>query len=132
MIRSLTLATIAALAVLPAPGDVAAWNVPVGTVMGFTGPVEALVPDVAAAAAAERLADAGAVAPIGAACSGPTAATLVGVARPPGLAMVAPSASSPGPSAMEDDGLSFRVVPSDAREGEVLAGAMREAGAPSG
>ena len=75
----------------------------------------------AATAAAERLVTAEGVAGImGADCSGVTGAILQQVARPNGIAMISPSATSPALSTAEDDGLFFRTAPSDARQGVVM------------
>ena len=76
----------------------------------------------AATTAAERLITADNVVAIyGADCSGVTSATANNVAIPNGVVMVSPSATSPGLSTIEDNGYFFRTVPSDARQGEVLA-----------
>jgi branched-chain amino acid transport system substrate-binding protein len=68
---------------------------------------------------------------IGGDCSGVTGAVLQNVARPNGIAMVSPSATSPALSSAEDDGLFFRTAPSDAREGEVMADILMEKGVKS-
>ena len=76
----------------------------------------------AAAAAAERLITSEGIKGImGADCSGVTGAILSNVAVPNGMVMISPSATSPGLSTAEDNGLFFRTAPSDARQGEVLA-----------
>ena len=76
----------------------------------------------AATAAAERLVTSDGVAAImGADCSGVTGAVLANVAVPNGVVMISPSATSPGLSTAEDNGLFFRTAPSDARQGAVLA-----------
>jgi branched-chain amino acid transport system substrate-binding protein len=86
----------------------------------------------AASAAAERLITAEGVKGImGADCSGVTGAVLSNVAVPNGIVMVSPSATSPALSAAEDNGLFFRTAPSDARQGEVLAGILMEKGVSS-
>jgi branched-chain amino acid transport system substrate-binding protein len=86
----------------------------------------------AATTAAERLVTADGVKGImGADCSGATGAVLQNVARPNGIAMVSPSATSPALSTAEDDGLFFRTAPSDAREGEVMADILMEKGVKS-
>ena len=86
----------------------------------------------AATTAAERLVTADGVKGImGADCSGATGAVLQNVARPNGIAMVSPSATSPALSTAEDDGLFFRTAPSDAREGEVMADILTEKGVKS-
>ncbi|MDA7424267.1 ABC transporter substrate-binding protein [Thalassococcus lentus] len=86
----------------------------------------------AASAAAERLITSDGVKGImGADCSGVTGAILSNVAVPNGIVMVSPSATSPALSAAEDNGLFFRTAPSDARQGEVLAGILMEKGVSS-
>ncbi|MEM9583246.1 MAG: ABC transporter substrate-binding protein [Pseudomonadota bacterium] len=75
----------------------------------------------AATAAAERLITSDGVKGImGADCSGVTGAILANVALANGVVMVSPSATSPGLSTAEDDGLFFRTAPSDARQGVVM------------
>ena len=68
---------------------------------------------------------------IGGDCSGVTGAVLQNVARPNGIVMVSPSATSPALSSAEDDGLFFRTAPSDAREGEVMGDVLVEHGVKS-
>jgi len=86
----------------------------------------------AATAAAERLVTAeGVKAIIGGDCSGVTSAILQNVSRPNGVVQVSPSATSPGLSQVEDDGLFFRTAPSDARQGQVMADIMTERGVKS-
>lgn len=138
-------------------GAASADDVKVGILLGFTGPLESTVPDMAkgaetaiaevnasgkfalgnivtvngdttcvdataATAAAERLVNAeGVKAIVGGDCSGVTGAVLQNVARPNGIGMVSPSATSPALSTAEDDGLFFRTAPSDARQGEIMA-----------
>jgi branched-chain amino acid transport system substrate-binding protein len=68
---------------------------------------------------------------IGGDCSGVTGAVLQNVARPNGIVMVSPSATSPALSTAEDDGLFFRTAPSDAREGEVMGDILVEKGVKS-
>jgi branched-chain amino acid transport system substrate-binding protein len=76
----------------------------------------------AATAAAERLVTSDKVnAIVGADCSGVTGAVLQNVARPNGIVMISPSATSPALSTAEDDDLFFRTAPSDARQGEIMA-----------
>jgi len=83
----------------------------------------------AAVAAAERLVTAERVnAIMGADCSGVTGAILQNVARPNGVVMISPSATSPGLSTAEDDGLFFRTAPSDARQGVVMTEVIMERG----
>ena len=75
----------------------------------------------AATAAAEGLVTGDMVnAIMGADCSGVTGAILQNVARPNGIVMISPSATSPALSDAEDDGLFFRTAPSDARQGVVM------------
>ena len=76
----------------------------------------------AATAAAERLVNSDGVAAImGADCSGVTGAIAKNVGAPNGVAMVSPSATSPGLTSIDDNGVFFRTAPSDARQGVVLA-----------
>ena len=83
----------------------------------------------AAVAAAERLVTADRVnAIVGGDCSGVTIAMLQNVAKPNGIVMISPSATSPALSTIEDDGLFFRTAPSDARQGEVVADILQEMG----
>ena len=83
----------------------------------------------AAQAAAERLVTAdGVKAIMGADCSGVTGAVLQNVARPNGIGMISPSATSPALSTAEDDGLFFRTAPSDARQGVVMTDVIKERG----
>ena len=58
---------------------------------------------------------------VGGMCSGETIASLENVAKPNGIVMISPSATSPALSTIEDGGLFFRTSPSDARQGEVMA-----------
>ncbi|WP_371171126.1 ABC transporter substrate-binding protein [Aliiroseovarius sp. 2305UL8-7] len=83
----------------------------------------------AATAAAERLVTGDGVAGIvGAMCSGATGAVLTSVSLPNGVAQVSPSATSPGLSTIEDNGLFFRLAPSDARQGELMADIIKSRG----
>ena len=83
----------------------------------------------AATAAAERLITAENVAAIlGADCSGVTIAIANSVAVPNGVVMVSPSATSPALSTIDDNGFFFRVAPSDARQGEVIADVLKDRG----
>lgn len=82
----------------------------------------------AATAAAERLITADGVKGImGADCSGVTGAILANVALANGVVMISPSATSPGLSTAEDNGLFFRTSPSDARQGVVMTEVLMEA-----
>ena len=160
--KKLLLATVATATL---SGAAFAEEVKVGILIGFTGPIESLTPDMAAAselamkevsdsgkflggstmvgvradstcgdsaagtAAAERLITSDVVKGIiGGDCSGVTGAVLQNVARPNGIVMISPSATSPALSTAEDDGLFFRTAPSDAREGEIAADIMTERG----
>lgn len=146
-------------------GQALAADVKVGVILGFTGPIESLTPDMAASAelafkeasdsgmllggvkinpvrvdstcvdsaaataAAERLVSAEGVAAIyGADCSGVTGAVANNVAVPNGVVMISPSATSPGLSELKDNGFFFRTAPSDARQGEVMAGVLKSRG----
>lgn len=83
----------------------------------------------AATAAAERLITSDGIAGlVGAMCSGTTGAVLSNVVVPNGILQISPSATSPGLSDQEDNGLFFRMAPSDARQGEVMAEIIRERG----
>ncbi len=83
----------------------------------------------AATAAAERLITSDKVAAImGADCSGVTGAVLQNVAVPNGVMMISPSATSPGLSTAEDNGLFFRTAPSDARQGQVMTEVLMDRG----
>jgi branched-chain amino acid transport system substrate-binding protein len=83
----------------------------------------------AATAAAERVVTSDAVnAIMGADCSGVTGAILQNVARPNGVVMISPSATSPGLSTAEDDGLFFRTAPSDARQGVIISEILADRG----
>lgn len=86
----------------------------------------------AATSAAERLVTVEKInAIMGADCSGVTGSVLQNVARPNGIGMISPSATSPGLSTAESDGLFFRTAPSDARQGEVIADVLTERGVKS-
>ena len=83
----------------------------------------------AATAAAERLVTSDGVnAIMGADCSGVTGAILQNVARANGVVMISPSATSPGLSDAEDDGLFFRTAPSDARQGVIITNILQDRG----
>ncbi len=163
--QKLMLATAAAALMA---GSAFAEDAKIGIILGFTGPLESITPNMAAGAelaikevsdsgkfmdggavtsvradstcvdaaaataAAERLITVEAVNGImGADCSGVTGSILQNVARPNGMGMISPSATSPGLSTAEDDGLFFRTAPSDARQGEVIADILTERGAKS-
>lgn len=83
----------------------------------------------AAVSAAERLITSDKVnAIVGGDCSGVTGAILQNVARPNGIVMISPSATSPALSTAEDDGLFFRTSPSDARQGQIMTEILMEQG----
>ena len=83
----------------------------------------------AATAAAERLVAADGVNGImGADCSGATGAILANVAMPNGVAIISPASTSPALTEAEDNGMFFRTVPSDARQGQILATVLIERG----
>ena len=140
-------------------------DVKIGIILGFTGPIESLTPDMAAGAelaiaevngggkfmggskvtgirgdstcvdsaaaqaTAERLVTSDKVnAIMGADCSGVTGAILANVAMANGVVMISPSATSPGLSTAEDNGLFFRTAPSDARQGQVVAEILKGRG----
>jgi branched-chain amino acid transport system substrate-binding protein len=140
-------------------------DVKIGIILGFTGPIESLTPDMAAGAelaiaevngggkfmggskvtgirgdstcvdsaaaqaTAERLVTSDKVnAIMGADCSGVTGAILANVAMANGVVMISPSATSPGLSTAEDNGLFFRTAPSDARQGQVVAEILKDQG----
>ncbi|MFZ8940677.1 MAG: ABC transporter substrate-binding protein [Gemmobacter sp.] len=164
--RKLLLASTAAALVA---GAASAEDIKIGIMLGFTGPLESLAPDMAAGAelaineiaaagtllggghtitairgdstcidaaaavaAAERLVTSDKVNGImGADCSGVTGAILQNVARPNGVVMISPSATSPGLSTAEDDGLFFRTAPSDARQGQVMSDILKDRGISS-
>jgi branched-chain amino acid transport system substrate-binding protein len=101
------------------------------SVVGIPGD-STCVDSAAATSAAERMITAEGVSGIiGGDCSGVTGAVLQNVARPNGIVMISPSATSPALTTAEDDGLFFRTSPSDAREGEVMAEILMEKGIKS-
>jgi len=86
----------------------------------------------AATAAATKLVTTDHVAAIvGGDCSGVTGAVLQSVARPNGIVMISPSATSPALSTAPDDGLFFRTSPSDARQGQVMTDVLMKRGIKS-
>ena len=83
----------------------------------------------AGSAATERIVTSDKVnAIVGGDCSGVTIAMLENVAKPNGIVMISPSATSPALSTIEDNGLFFRTSPSDARQGAVIADILKEMG----
>ncbi len=141
-----------------------AGDVKIGIILGFTGPLESITPNMAASAelaiaevnaagtflggrtvtpvradstcidaaaataAAEGLLAEGISAIMGADCSGVTGAILTNVAVANGIGMISPSATSPGLSTTEDNGLFFRTAPSDARQGVIMADILSDRG----
>jgi branched-chain amino acid transport system substrate-binding protein len=102
------------------------------TVVGVRADSTCAIDTAAGTAAAERLITAeGIKGMIGGDCSGITGAVLQNVARPNGMVMISPSATSPALTTAEDDGLFFRTAPSDAREGEIMAEILTEKGVKS-
>ena len=159
------LAIIAASAAAVAASAASAQEIKIGVILGFTGPIESLTPDMAggaemaidevsasglllggstvvavrgdttcidsaaAVAATEKLVNADNVSAIvGGDCSGVTGSMLQNVARPNGIVMISPSATSPALSTAEDDGLFFRTAPSDKRQGVVMAEILMDRG----
>ena len=83
----------------------------------------------AATNAADRLVNSEKVSGIvGALCSGSTIAAANNVAIPGGVVMISPASTSPAISAMEDNGLVYRTVPSDAFQGQQLAKLLMDNG----
>ena len=68
------------------------------------------------------------VAIVGATCSGGTNAMAQSVTIPAGVVSVSDSATAPSITELEDNDLVFRVVPSDAYQGQVLAGLAMDRG----
>ena len=159
---------LAASAMSLAAGAAVAEDVKIGTLLGITGPIESIAPNMfaavdlamkevndsgkaangwvfqsvradstcidaaAATAAAERLITVeGVKGIIGGDCSGVTRAVLTNLAMPNGMVMISPSATSPALTTDPDDGLFFRTVPSDAREGVVMADILEARGVKS-
>ncbi len=89
------------------------------------------VDSAAAVTAAEGLVSGGAVAIMGADCSGVTGAIAEKVAVPNGVVMISPSATSPGLTDITDRGYFFRTAPSDARGGQILADITKDRGVKS-
>ena len=86
------------------------------------------VDSAAAVTAAEGLVSGGAVAIMGADCSGVTTAIANNVAVPNGVTIISPSATSPALTDIDDKGYFFRTAPSDARQGQVLAQVVMDRG----
>ena len=80
-----------------------------------------------AATAAQSLVDAGVSVIVGAACSGATLGAIA-VAAPAGIPMVSYASTSPAITTADDDGLLFRIVPSDAQQAVALTDVVSSAG----
>ena len=80
-----------------------------------------------AATGAQTLIDAGVVGIAGAACSGATMGAI-DVAKAAGVPMVSYASTSPAITNYDDDGYLFRVVPSDAQQGQALADVYEASG----
>ncbi len=163
--QKLLLAASAVALVASAAAAQDATEVKIGIILGFTGPLESITPNMAAGAemaiaeinaagtfmggnhnvtsvradstcidaaaataAAEGLVAEGIAGIMGADCSGVTGAILTNVAVPNGIGMISPSATSPGLSTTEDNGLFFRTAPSDARQGQIISDILTERG----
>lgn len=151
-----SLAVLGCLAAITSP--VAANEIKMGILLGFTGPAESVAPNNALAAelawkeisdsgllldgakivpvrgdstcadastavtATERLVNSqGVLGIVGPNCSGITVAITRGVTAPIGVTLVSPSATSPAITNLDDNDYTYRTVPSDARQGVVLA-----------
>lgn len=68
---------------------------------------------------------------VGAMCSGSTVAAANNAAIPGGVVMISPASTAPSVTALEDNDLVFRTVPSDAYQGEVLANLLIDKGISS-
>ena len=65
---------------------------------------------------------------VGALCTGATIAAANNAAIPGGVVMVSPASTAPAVSELDDNGLVFRTVPSDAFQGELLAKLLLDKG----
>jgi branched-chain amino acid transport system substrate-binding protein len=65
---------------------------------------------------------------VGALCTGATIAAANNAAIPGGVLMVSPASTAPAVSALDDNDLVFRTVPSDAFQGEMLAKLLLDKG----
>lgn len=98
------------------------------TVVSLRGDSTCIDAGAATAAATRLVTDDGVKAIMGADCSGVTGAILQNVAVPNGIVMISPSATSPGLSTTDDQGLFFRTAPSDARQGQVMTDILNDRG----
>ncbi|MBN9346912.1 MAG: ABC transporter substrate-binding protein [Devosia sp.] len=94
-----------------------------GNVVTQTGDDNCVTADMATAAATQLIND-GAVAIVGAMCSGVTIAAANNVAIPNGVLMISPSGTAATITTLEDKDLVFRTSPSDAYNSEVFAKAL--------
>lgn len=83
---------------------------------------------VAQASGERMISSDGVVAIMGSDCSGTTIAVLQNVAMSAGVPMISPASTSPALTTLDSNGLFFRTAPSDARQGEILAGIVYERG----
>jgi branched-chain amino acid transport system substrate-binding protein len=84
---------------------------------------------VAASNGADRLVNSeGAIAIVGALCSGAAIAAANNVGVPAGVLMISPSATSPSVSDLDDNDLFFRTAPSDAFQAQKLARLLESKG----
>ncbi|WP_447927654.1 ABC transporter substrate-binding protein [Vreelandella sp. EE27] len=65
---------------------------------------------------------------VGALCTGATIAAANNAAIPGGVVMVSPASTAPAVTELDDNGLVFRTVPSDAFQGEMLAKLLLDKG----
>jgi len=96
------------------------------SVVGIRGDSTCIDSAAATSVAEQQITGDGVNAIMGADCSGVTGAILQNVALPNGIVMISPSATSPGLSTVEDNGLFFRTSPSDARQGVVMTEVLME------
>ncbi len=83
-----------------------------------------------AATAAQTLIDSGVVGIVGAACSGASLGAIA-VAKEAGIPMISYASTSPALTDADDNGMLFRVVPSDAQQSIALADVVTASGANS-
>lgn len=94
-----------------------------GMIVTQTGDDNCVTADMATAAATQLVND-GAVAIVGAMCSGVTIAAANNVAIPNGILMISPSGTAATITTLDDKDLVFRTSPSDAYNSEVFAKAL--------
>ena len=88
--------------------------------------VDSACDDSTAIKAAKEIYSQGAIAIVGGDCPSVTAKIVSNVAIPNGLVMISPLATSPALTELADNGLFFRTVSSDKRDGQVLADATKD------